>query len=79
MIPLLSAAIGIGLSYQCTFTAMVSDNAGYVETDTITATVEDDETKYDLICKILKNRKGPKGSRWLLDLDPANLRIGPDA
>jgi replicative DNA helicase len=41
--------------------------------------IEDEEPKYDLICKILKNRKGSKGSRWLLDLDPANLRIGPDA
>lgn len=41
--------------------------------------VEDDGPEYDLICKILKNRKGPKGSRWRLDLDPTNLRIGPDA
>lgn len=32
-----------------------------------------------LICKILKNRKGPKGSRWLLDLDENNLRIGGEA
>jgi replicative DNA helicase len=41
--------------------------------------VEDDEPDFDLICKILKNRKGPKGSRWKLDLDPTNLRIGHDA
>ena len=40
---------------------------------------EEQEPDYDLICKILKNRKGPKGSRWRLDLDPTNLRIGPDA
>jgi replicative DNA helicase len=40
---------------------------------------EEDEPDYDLICKILKNRKGPKGSRWRLNLDPINLRIGPDA
>jgi len=30
----------------------------------------------ELICKILKNRKGASGSRWRLDLDPTNLRIG---
>ena len=41
--------------------------------------VEDSEPDYDLICRILKNRKGAKGSRWKLDLDPTNLRIGPDA
>lgn len=41
--------------------------------------MEDSEPEYDLICRILKNRKGPKGSRWKLDLDPTNLRIGPDA
>jgi replicative DNA helicase len=41
--------------------------------------VEDSESDYDLICRVLKNRKGPKGSRWKLDLDPTNLRIGPDA
>jgi replicative DNA helicase len=39
---------------------------------------EDQEPDYDLICKVLKNRKGPKGSRWKLDLDPTNLRIGPN-
>jgi replicative DNA helicase len=41
--------------------------------------IENDQSEYDLICNILKNRKGPKGSRWKLDLDPTNLRIGPDA
>ena len=41
--------------------------------------VEAQEPRFDLICKILKNRKGPAGSRWKLDLDPENLRIGPDA
>lgn len=41
--------------------------------------IEDQEPEYDLICRILKNRKGPKGSRWKLDLDPSNLRIGADA
>jgi len=35
--------------------------------------------EYDLICRILKNRKGPKGSRWKLELDPACFRIGSDA
>jgi replicative DNA helicase len=33
----------------------------------------------DLICKILKNRKGTKGSCWKLDLDPSNLRIGRES
>ena len=33
----------------------------------------------DLICKILKNRKGPVGSRWKLDLIPQTLQIGADA
>ncbi|MBC2713979.1 MAG: hypothetical protein HF978_01600 [Desulfobacteraceae bacterium] len=35
--------------------------------------------EYDLICRILKNRKGPKGSRWKLELDPTCFRIGSDA
>lgn len=35
--------------------------------------------EYDLICRILKNRKGPKGSRWKLDLDPACFTIGSNA
>lgn len=30
----------------------------------------------DLICKILKNRKGPPGSCWKLDLNPQTLHIG---
>jgi replicative DNA helicase len=34
---------------------------------------------YDLICRILKNRKGQKGSRWLLELDPSTLRFGSEA
>jgi len=33
----------------------------------------------ELICKILKNRKGPKNSRWIIDLDPENLRLGESA
>jgi hypothetical protein len=37
------ATLPIGGSYQCTFTATVSGNAGYVETDTVTATLVDDE------------------------------------
>jgi replicative DNA helicase len=41
--------------------------------------IEGDELEYELICKILKNRKGSKGSRWKLDLDPTNLRIGAEA
>jgi hypothetical protein len=34
------------------------------------------EPAYDLICRILKNRKGPPGSYWRLDLDASSLRIG---
>jgi replicative DNA helicase len=37
------------------------------------------EPEYDLICRILKNRKGPKGSRWKLRLDPRTLRFGTNA
>jgi len=33
----------------------------------------------DLICKIMKNRKGSKGSRLKLDLNPETLTIGSDA
>ncbi len=38
-----------------------------------------DEDEKELICKILKNRKGPVGSRWKLDLIPHTLQIGPNA
>lgn len=34
---------------------------------------------YDLVCRILKNRKGPKGKRFILDLDPPTLRFSGDA
>jgi len=34
------------------------------------------EYEYDLVCKILKNRKGPRGSKWILDLDPSTFTIG---
>ena len=37
------------------------------------------EPRYDLICRILKNRKGPPGSYWKLNLDPTTLRIGSKA
>lgn len=42
-------------------------------------TASDDNAEYDLICRILKNRKGPKGSRWTLDLDPRYFTIGSEA
>ncbi|MBU1023485.1 hypothetical protein KKB99_04265, partial [bacterium] len=38
-----------------------------------------DEDEKELICKILKNRKGPVGSRWKLDLIPQTLQIGSSA
>jgi replicative DNA helicase len=52
---------------------------GLFQAERVLLSTEDDEPEYDLVCKVLKNRKGPKGSRWKLDLNPANLRIGPDA
>lgn len=33
----------------------------------------------DLVCKILKNRKGPKGYCWTLDFDKDNFRLGSEA
>jgi len=33
----------------------------------------------DLICKIMKNRKGPKGTKIKLDLNPETLTIGSEA
>jgi archaellum biogenesis ATPase FlaH len=38
-----------------------------------------DQDEKELICKILKNRKGPINSMWKLDLIPHTLQIGPDA
>ncbi len=40
---------------------------------------ENDTGDKDLICKILKNRKGPVGSCLKLDLIPQTLQIGADA
>jgi len=37
------------------------------------------EPEYDLICRLLKNRKGQKGRRWKLELDPSTLRFGENA
>jgi len=33
----------------------------------------------ELICKILKNRKGPAGSSWILDMDPKTFKLGKEA
>jgi len=33
----------------------------------------------DLICRILKNRKGPPGSRWKLDVNPKDFTFGEDS
>lgn len=38
-----------------------------------------DEPEYDVIAKVLKNRKGARGSMWKLTLDPKNLRLGHEA
>ena len=35
--------------------------------------------EHRLICKILKNRKGRKDTRWLLDIDPSTFSIGSRA
>lgn len=40
---------------------------------------EASDPEYDLIAKILKNRKGPKNSMWKLSLDPSTLRLGHEA
>ena len=32
-----------------------------------------------LICKILKNRKGAAGSSWVLDMDPKTFKLGTEA
>ena len=37
------------------------------------------EPEYELICRLLKNRKGQKGRRWKLELDPTTLRFGENA
>ncbi len=37
------------------------------------------EPEYALICKILKNRKGPRNSAWELDLDPKSLQLRDEA
>jgi replicative DNA helicase len=39
----------------------------------------DGETQIDLICKILKNRKGPAGSTWKLELTAHAMQIGENA
>lgn len=39
----------------------------------------EDEPEYDLICRILKNRKGPKGSRWKLFIEPKTFWFSHEA
>jgi replicative DNA helicase len=39
----------------------------------------DDGQEYDLILRILKNRKGQKGSRWVLDIDAKSFQFGNTA
>jgi len=34
---------------------------------------------YDLICKILKNRKGPRNLNYRLSMNPETFELGPDA
>lgn len=35
--------------------------------------------EYDLICRILKNRKGSKGSKWCLTIEPDRFRFGNES
>jgi len=39
----------------------------------------DDDAQIDLICRILKNRKGPAGSTWKLELIAKTMQIGSNA
>ena len=40
---------------------------------------DEPKSEYDLICRILKNRKGKKGSRWVLNLNPATFQLMSDS
>jgi len=48
-------------------------------TDVWAEGLPDVETQIDLICKILKNRKGPAGSTWKLELVAHAMQIGANA
>lgn len=41
--------------------------------------IDSDKKEYELICRILKNRKGPRGSRWKLELFPQTMQFGSSA
>ena len=41
--------------------------------------LSDGKTQMDLICKILKNRKGSAGSTWKLELVAHAMQIGSNA
>jgi replicative DNA helicase len=49
------------------------------DTDVWTDGLPDGESQIDLICKILKNRKGPAGSTWKLELVAHAMQIGANA
>ena len=49
-----------------------------VESD-IRVVVGEDVPQHDLICKILKNRKGPAGSQWRLNMNPNNFQLSREA
>jgi replicative DNA helicase len=40
--------------------------------------IENEGEEKELVCKILKNRKGPIHSQWKLELNPRSLQIGPN-
>lgn len=49
---------------------------GLWQMETQDCPLDSDNKKYDLICRILKNRKGSKGSRWKLELYPETMQFG---
>jgi hypothetical protein len=52
---------------------------GLFQSEKNNSPLETEDPEYDLIAKILKNRKGTVNSMWKLTLDPKTLRLGHDA
>ena len=68
-----SGAIEEGADFILGLWQVQKDVSGYVPAPS------EPVDEYDLICRILKNRKGPKGSRWKLELDPTCFLVGSNA
>jgi len=75
---LLSQVSRKGGEGQTEVTLDMGRGSGAIEeaADTILGLWQSDD---DLICKILKNRKGRKGSKWKLELYPKSLTFGSNA